>query len=158
MKTQINVFEIVPQMQLVDELNSEQDPDSPQQLNIKPFESSCLQYHGALWQTDMSIGSSSKLLCLSNSKQIVRALKRSKIVLLLGGNCFHILLPYAELLPVCTIRKVYLLTNTSLWSTHYVPFQPSRTIHTNFSLPFEPSPPPPPGAPHPHPTVPIRTS
>ena len=62
----------------------------------------------------MNIGSSSKLLCLSNSKQIVRALKRSKIVLLLGGNCFHILLPYAELLPVCTIRKVYLLTNTSL--------------------------------------------
>ena len=58
----------------------------------------------------------------------------------------------------CLLLLLLLLTNTSLWSTHYVPFQPSRTIHTNFSLPFEPSPPPPPGAPHPHPTVPIRTS
>ena len=58
--------------------------------------------------------SGSKLLCLLNSKQIVRALKRSKIVLFLGGNCFHILLSNAELLLVCTIRKVYSLTNTSL--------------------------------------------
>ena len=32
----------------------------------------------------------------------------------MGGNCFHILLSNAELLLVCTIRKVYSLTNTSL--------------------------------------------
>jgi hypothetical protein len=53
-----------------------------------------------------------------------------------------------------------LLTNTSLWSTrYYVPFQPSRTTHTNFLPPvWTVSQPPPPGAPHPHPTVPIRTS